>query len=349
MGQELPFRVPSLYPSYPQLERMADKFKVPVAVFFFPAPPDIEPISESFRTLPEAQFEQIPRRLKLLLRKAKALQLSLSELANERNPSDHLITRDLSFAVDAPVEKVAEAVREYLGITLNQQMGWKSAEQALKIWRSRLHEVGVFVFKDAFQQDDYSGFCLYDQEFPIIYVNNSTAFTRQIFTLFHELAHLLFHTSGVDRFRDDYIGRLSGDAKRIEILCNRFAARFLVPAEAFNREFSGLEASREVAELLSNRFCVSREVIYRTFLDRGPIDQEEYESGTKAFSEHKRGGGDGGSYYSNQISYLGSPYIGLAFGQYYANRIDARQLADHLNIAPRNIAPLEEKFLRSSA
>ena len=262
---------------------MVDKFKVPVAVFFFPDPPDIEPISESFRTLPEAQYEQIPRRLKLLLRMAKALQLSLSELANERNPSDHLITRDLSFAVDAPVEKVAEAVREYLGITLNQQMGWKSADQALKIWRSRLHEVGVFVFKDAFQQDDYSGFCLYDQEFPIIYVNNNTAFARQIFTLFHELAHLLFHTSGVDRFRDDYIGRLSGDAKRIEILCNRFAARFLVATEAFDQGFYGLEANRETAELLSKRFCVSREVIYRIFLDGDLIDQEEYENGARAF------------------------------------------------------------------
>lgn len=152
-------------PSYPQLERMADKFKVPVAVFFFPDPPEMEPISESFRTLPETQLEQTPRRLKFLLRKAKALQLSLSELANERNPSDRLITRDLSFAVDAPVETVAEAVREYLGITLDQQMGWTSTDTALEMWRSRFHEVGVFVFKDAFQLDDYSGFCLYDQEF----------------------------------------------------------------------------------------------------------------------------------------------------------------------------------------
>ncbi len=329
---------------------MADKFKVPVAVFFFPDPPDIEPISESFRTMPEAQLEQIPRRMKLLLRKAKALQLSLSELADERNPSDRLITRDLSFAVDAPIEKIARTVRDYLGITIDEQMGWTSTAKALEIWRSRFYEAGVFVFKDAFKDDDYSGFCLYDREFPIIYVNNSTAVTRQIFTLFHELAHLLFHTSGVDKFRDDYISQLSGDDKHIEILCNRFAARFLVPTEVFNEEFRGLEASRVIAERLSRRFCVSREVIYRIFLDRGLIDQEEYERGAKAFSEHKRDGGEGGgNYYYNQISYLGSPYIGLAFSRYYANRIDASQLADYLNIAPKSIAPLEENFLRSSA
>ena len=208
---------------------------------------------------------------------------------------------------------MAEAVREYLGITLDQQMAWTSIDKALENWRSRFHDVGVFVFKDAFSEDGYSGFCLYDSEFPVIYVNNSTAKSRQIFTLFHELAHLLFHTSGVDRFRDDYIDRLSGDAKQIEVLCNRFAARFLVPSETFDKEFDGLEASRETANQLSKRFCVSREVIYRIFLDRRLIDQEEYEKGANSFAEHQRGGGVGGDYYHNQMTYLGSRYIGVGF------------------------------------
>ena len=32
---------PESFPTYPQLEQLADKFKVPVAVFFFPEPPDL--------------------------------------------------------------------------------------------------------------------------------------------------------------------------------------------------------------------------------------------------------------------------------------------------------------------
>jgi transcriptional regulator with XRE-family HTH domain len=58
-------------PSYPQLERMAEAFKVPIAVFFFPEPPILPPISETFRTLPMQEFEQIPPRIRLLLRKAE--------------------------------------------------------------------------------------------------------------------------------------------------------------------------------------------------------------------------------------------------------------------------------------
>jgi Zn-dependent peptidase ImmA (M78 family) len=73
----------------------------------------------------------------------------------------------------------------------------------------------VSVFKDAFRVDDYSGFCLYDDEFPLIYVNNSTSKTRQIFTLFHELAHLISHTSGIDTLRNDFIDRLPDNERKI--------------------------------------------------------------------------------------------------------------------------------------
>ena len=37
-------------PSYPQLEQMAEKFKCPVGVFFFPEPPDVPPVEGSFRS-----------------------------------------------------------------------------------------------------------------------------------------------------------------------------------------------------------------------------------------------------------------------------------------------------------
>ncbi len=77
-------------------------------------------------------------------------------------------------------------------------MAWRNIDEALKEWRQAIYRVGIFVFKDAFREERFSGFSLYDDVFPIIYVNNSAAKPRQIFTLFHELGHLLFHTSGID-------------------------------------------------------------------------------------------------------------------------------------------------------
>jgi Zn-dependent peptidase ImmA (M78 family)/transcriptional regulator with XRE-family HTH domain len=331
------------FPTYPQLEKLADEFKLPVAAFFFPEPPVLPPIRESFRTLPDTEFEQIPRQVRFLLRKAKALQINLAELTQGRNPAARLITRDLRFPENISIARMAVRVREYLGISLTDQHQWPDDESALKGWRSALQATGIFVFKDAFRVDGYSGFSLYDDEFPIIYVNNSSTKTRQVFTLFHELAHLLFHTSGIDTLEDRYIPKLPEQQRRIEILCNRFAAEFLVPEAAFTEAMAARDYSERTAEQLAQRFHVSREVIYRKFLDHGWIDEAEYTRAVQIWGSQKTGG-SGGDWYRTQIAYLGRDYIELAFRQYYQSRIDDAQLAEYLNTKPRNIGTLEEYF-----
>jgi Zn-dependent peptidase ImmA (M78 family) len=333
-------------PSYAQLESMSDKFKIPIAVFFFPAPPSLPPISETFRTLPEHEFEQLPPRIRLLLRKAKAYQLNLIELTEGVNPAPHHIMHDIVFGEDIFIADAAQHVRQYLEVSIEEQSGWPSDEAALEKWRRALEAVGVSVFKDAFKVPNYSGFCLYDDEFPIIYVNNSNAKTRQIFTLFHELAHILFHTSGIDVLTDDFMQRLPADAQRIEIICNRFAAEFLLPENVFETAFAGRPPTEATAEDLADFFHVSREFIYRKFRDRNLISSAEYERASRRWAEQQNGGDGGGNYYYTKMAYLGSGYINLALSQYYQNRISDTQLAEYLDIKPRNISTFEEYVLR---
>lgn len=336
-------------PTYPQLERMADRFKLPIAVFFFPAPPDLPPVSETFRTLPETVFDRIPRRVKFLLRKAQALQLNLEELCNGINPAPRLITNDINVRTDTRVEDFANTVRDYIGISISEQMAWPTDEVALKKWREALTAVGVFVFKDAFREADYSGFCLFDEDFPLIYVNNSSSKTRQMFTYFHELAHLLFHTSGIDTLDDPYIPILSDRSQRIEVMCNRFAAEFLLPETEFNEAMRGLEATEQSAELLASRYHVSREFIYRKLLDRELISAEAYREAATRWADQRRQGGSGGNPYWTKIAYLGRDYIQLALSQYHQNRIDQDQLAEYLDWKPKHVATLEEYFARGDA
>ena len=49
-------------PTYPQLEQLSEALKVPIAVFFFPEPPEVPSINQTFRTLPEAELDQLPSR-----------------------------------------------------------------------------------------------------------------------------------------------------------------------------------------------------------------------------------------------------------------------------------------------
>ena len=330
-----------VFPTYPQLEKLAEKLKVPVAVFFFPEPPEVSPVEETFRTLGPDQIAMIPPRVRLLLRKARAFQIGLAELTGDKNPADRVITRDLSFEPGGSVAEMAKATRDYLGITIDEQMSWNDPDIALKNWREALLRVGVYVFKDKFLQENYSGFCLYDDEFPIIYVNNTTAKTRQSFTLFHELAHLIFHTSGIDTLRDEYIDALPNNEKRIEVICNRFAARFLVPMESFDNALAGKDPTEDTAAEIAQLFSVSREFIFRMFLDAGHISNREYDLAVERWNTQvKRGGG--GDWYRNTITYLGHDYINLAFSQFHQNRINESQLADYLDVKPKLLTKLEQ-------
>src|SRR5829696_4530733 len=83
-------------PTYGQLEDLANKLKVPIAVLFFPHPPATPRIEETFRTLPDAVLDELPSKMRLVLRKAKAFQLNVSELCGGVNPAERLITRDLT-------------------------------------------------------------------------------------------------------------------------------------------------------------------------------------------------------------------------------------------------------------
>nr|VFK39115.1 MAG: Zn-dependent peptidase ImmA, M78 family [Candidatus Kentron sp. TC] len=343
-------------PTYAQLEKLAyDIYKRPLALFFFPEPPEEESIDQAFRTLPEQALEGIPSRLRFLLRKARVLQLNLAELHDGANPAANNILRDLRFAPSVSATRMAERVRAYLGIELTQQQSWGGADNALTHWRDALETHGVFVFKDSFnppgrkkpgtQDSPFSGFCLHDPEFPVIYLDNNKPKTRQIFTLFHELAHLSMGTGGVDTRQDDYIEFLTGDDKRIEVLCNRFAAEFLVPSEDFRTHSAGMAMDDHDIGNLAKRYWVSRETILRRFLDQKRISQAEYERKARQWREEhrhsRRTGSGGGNYYKTKGAYLGERYIEAVFHRYHQGRISMEQTADYLDARTKHVPKVE--------
>ncbi len=331
-------------PSYAQLECLAyEVYKRPLAIFFFPSPPEEITVKQSFRTLPEYEIENMPAKIRLLLRRAQAFQINLYELYDGINPASRKITKDLSFDLSVSMAEMGEQVRDYLSVTLDEQASYGGPEDAFKQWRKKLEDSGVFIFKDAFKEDDFSGFCLYDERFPVIYVNNSKSFTRQIFTLFHELAHLLFKTGGVDTNIEDYINYMDGDDQKIEIICNRFAGEFLVPTENFINKVKSVEVTDDSIHILASTYNVSREVILRKFMDQGRVDQEYYYKKVDLWKSQLKysKSPSGGNYYYTKGSYLGGKYIEKAFSEYYKNRISTERLADYLGVKVKNITGIE--------
>jgi len=342
-------------PTYPQLERLAYQiYKRPVAVFFFPGPPEEETPEHSFRTLPGFEIENLNPRVRYLRREALAMQDFLAELNGPSNLNWSEFKSQVGYTHDDSVQGVAVKVRSALGISFDEQIGWKSTKEAFEKWRSSFASVGLYVFKEAFDQALISGFCLHDREYPVIYINNSNSRSRQIFSLFHELGHLICETGGVTTANDSFIDLLPPDYKRIEIFCNKFASEVLVPSEAFEPFLTVVDFSDDKLNQIARSFSVSKEVILRKYLDTGLVSPEYYQSRVavwndafkKAKQAKKKGGGD---YYATQTTYLGKEYVKLALTTMHQGKITSDQAAEYLKVKPDNLEKLEGFYLEKVA
>lgn len=341
-------------PTYSQLENLAYKvFKRPLAVFFLPSPPDEIPPVREFRTLPDTDLQTLHADTYLQVRKAHAYQLTLKEIFNGSNPSGRQIWKQAPLSMQLSVEAQALTVRKALGISLEDQLAWKSDELALKRWREAVEAQGIFVFKAPFKQKDISGFCLLDTDLPLIYLNNSTTKTRQIFSLLHELAHLLINVSGISKFETSYVNRLPMAERKIEQFCNKVAAEILIPSADFIQQIAGFPGDAELVQdhlyaNLANRYGVSREAVLRRLLDMGRVSQAFYEQKAKFWASQKKAAG-GGDWYASQNTYLSERFAREVIGRHYRNQISVEQASEFLGIKAKNFSGLEQRILQGAA
>ena len=345
-------------PSYPQLEKLAySLYKRPLALFFLPSPP-VEPKPEvEFRALPDVDLRRLSRETVLLIRRAHAQQASLIELFNNRSPVAEPIWNRILLDASKPIIPQAKAVRTALAVFAPGSDNWGEADGdvALKIWRKAIEANGVFVFKDTFKQKELSGFCLEHPQLPVVTINNSVSKTRQIFSLLHELAHVLLNRRAISTFDETRLLQLSLAEQRIERFCNQIAAEVLVPSDDFSAqvlEFPGnVENLRsERFELLAERYHVSREVILRIFLDAGRVSPEYYER-RKAEWDGQRTtrSKSGGNYYATKGQYLSERLMSEVFARYGRRQITVDEAADFIGVKAKQVDELENKFLRGLA
>ncbi len=340
-------------PTYVQLEKLAYQvYKRPIALFFFPEPPEEEDTEHRFRTLPDFELADLAPDTRFKIRDGLAKQLALHDLTRGRNPAAQRVFRDLATRVGSPPARVAAEVRAYLDISISDQQSWRGVSAALDAWRESIEAHGVYVFKGSFAQREVSGFCLHGEEFPIIYLNNSVAKTRQIFTLFHELAHLLLQTNGITKRDNSYISRLRGDDREIEIFCNAFAGEFLVPRNSLSALTGRGVPSDKLIGKAAGDLKVSREVVLRRLLDLGFVSRQHYEEKAAQWTADYfdlRQESPGGNYYNTQGAYLGKGFLALAFQQLYRGLISRAELADVLGVKAKSIDGLEQRLLASSS
>jgi len=162
--------------------------------------------------------------------------------------------------------KLARRIREKLGLDANQPI--KDIYEVVNAAGIKLHLAEM-------PMDDFFGVSIgEDDGGPAISVNVSKGISieRQIFTVAHEMAHLIMH-------RDSFRPEMFNDEPDEEKEADKFAGYFLMPDEEFKKALERCKGMHWVDAILTVKryFRVSYLTVIRRLLDLEMVDSSIYQ------------------------------------------------------------------------
>lgn len=329
------------HPTYAKLKDISSLYRKPSAIFFFPSPPIIPDNKGELRTLPNTIVDKLSKNIVIQFEQARVYQINLRELCAEHSSIIH------GFQISRhTTSEVAQSFRSFIQYPLARQKAERRPDVVLETFRERLYNIGIYVFKNSFQDDSVSGISVYDELFPVIIINNKMSFARQNFTLFHELYHLLIKSNGVEIRNEDYFIQLNGRQKNAEKACDEFASELLMPSVDFKSEISGRALNEIEIIRLSNLYSVSKDMILYRLLILDKISKDYYESlRDKFYGESvrysKKDEETSGNYYNTKLAYHGISYASEVLKQYAESKFDIYKASDYLGVKVEHLSNYE--------
>lgn len=248
-----------------KLKDLARVYKFALATFFLPEVPAQKLINPKFRTFDNVEARNLSEQTIEAYRKARRnqrLYLNLLEESGEEYkfnfPHTSFRSNPETFAID---------IRKFLEVPDGIHLKLRDKGAALKYWISSLEKHGLLVFQFTLLE---RGFSLEtENELPRVMVLSSSEYEGgRIFTIFHELAHILIKDSK------------DASYAQLEKFCNHFAGAFLVPQNRLFKSTNFVDYLKEFKDhwlvLLAGEFKVSQDVILGRLLNFKKITPEFY-------------------------------------------------------------------------
>ena len=212
--------------SIARLEKLAGVYKIPLAYFFLKEIPKDVVLPKDFRKVFTYKETKLSPKVMLAVRRARYVQSVIRELEG-----DEIKYNFKKSSLESDPEEMAQELRLFFGVSINDQSKWPSSSSALKQWKEVIEKVGIFILQQSLPEKEVSAFSLVDKTPYVVVLNSLEHENRRVFSLFHEMGHILLRGSGV--CTPDELSKNSFEYIKIEKFCNQFAASFLVPKEVF--------------------------------------------------------------------------------------------------------------------
>ncbi|MBA3323667.1 MAG: ImmA/IrrE family metallo-endopeptidase [Pyrinomonadaceae bacterium] len=326
-----------------QLRGLSNVYKRPLAFFYLPTPPKTTIDIKDFRHFSDETDHSLSPALRYEVRKAKSRrELALSMYEDLEITPETFNSRT---SLDESVAVVGQRVRDLLQISFERQVRIKSDYEALRFWRDAIEARGVLVFQASISKREMRGFSIWDAPLPISVVNTKDSPYGRVFTMVHELTHLMLRSGGLCDLGEN----------NIEVFCNAVAGETLVPSEFLLQERIIRDDrtnhiwSDESLLAIANRYSVSRVVVLRRLLTLGKTTQEFYRLKTgewkKAFELHNAKESSSGGIvlpHVKALSVAGKTFVRLVLDSYHQEKISSIDAAQYLGVKVKYLSEIEK-------
>ncbi len=323
-------------PTKGQFSKLVAALNRPSALFFLPEPPVEAGMPTTFRSAQALGDHRLGPEETRQIRWARRLQELTSWVLRDANSSPVRLGRHRPN--QDPIT-VASAERSRSGVSSADQLAWSSPSEAFRVWRGRLESQGILVMQLSMGKNNIRGFGAWNDYAPLVVVNTAYHPTARIFTLFHEVAHLLTRT---DTACQNFVLPAQDD-QPVERWCERFAAAYLLPGEDIKRiaadKYGVTTTSRtadpDIARLIANRFSVSTRAAAIRLQEIGIAEPTLYSAvvsqlAARDWNDASGGGGGGQPAPEKRISQFGTRLPSALLAAAGRGRLTTRDLADHL-------------------
>ncbi len=320
-------------PTVKQLEKFAQKVHLPFGYLFLENPPEEKLPIPFFRTL-NSQEHKININIydSVLL-----LQQRQSWLTDYLKENNYLKLNFVGkFSSNPDINEVVKDIRTTLKINEDWAKTFSTWEKAKDHLTQLIEDAGIITNFSSIvgnnthrniKVDDCRGFVLVDDYAPFMFINSADSKSAQMFTMAHELAHIWIGQSAGFDFR-----QLQPSNNQTEVLCDKIAAEFLVPAKSIEDSWQTVKDISQIARY----FKVSQIVIARRLLDLGKITKNEfitfynnYINQDFARSESREGGGD---FYKTQRKRLSVRFLSFVNQAVKENKLLIRDAYNLTNL-----------------
>lgn len=325
-------------PTLCQAKTLAKYYRVPFVYFYLPNVPlrtkRLDKID--YRTFGNVgDVFEMSRELKWLLRDIEERRDTMLALYEADGQEVKPFT--LRMDINDNRQKIVDAIRDLLEINYEKQIHFRKSEKFLGYCISKLEQKSFLIFQASkIELKEMRGLSVAYDAFPIITLNRKDEPSARLFTLIHELVHIITNSSGIC----NDISENSSSNYDIELMCNDIAGQVLLPQNDLKQNLyisqikkHGLNDTYVCA--IARDFAVSKEVVIHHLWDANIITKKMY------FETLKRYGDEYQAYKAKQKSgflppaldkgtQVGKLYARTVLDSYHKDKISVRDASNYL-------------------